>query len=373
MRYNEYGMTGKKLSLIGCGGAKYKRNGLTIEENADLLLYAHSKGINHFDCCRGYAKSEDVVSLALKQLPRNSFYTTTKDQAVFFESKQAFKDNIYKSLDKLGIDYFDFFYIWNLKNIKEYPMCLAPNGQYETLLDLKQEGIIKHILLSSHLTGDESTEIIEDGKIEGILLNMNIMNFPYTIKAAKKAKEKHIGVGAMSPLAGGLIPMHEDKFSFLSHKNSPTYEALKFITNLPFIDFCYLSTSSKEEIDFACNIADIEESLNNEDIQSYQKLIGEGLTDACTGCLYCEDICPSDIPVSAYMQFYNNKHIFNMSDEVMQNKLAFHKNWFMLARKNGFAKDCIGCSKCEAQCPQKLDIVNRMKYLGTLEMSSSNL
>lgn len=367
MKYNKFGQTGIELSVIGLGSSRYNKNWKSIAENADLLLYAHDKGINHFDCCPGYTSSEEVVSIAIKQLPKNSFYTTTKDQVVFFKSKMAFKDKIYNSLENIGVDYFDFFYIWNLKNIEEYQICLKHNGQYESLLELKQEGLIKHILLSSHLTGDESSQIIKDRKIEGILLNMNIMNFPYTIKASISAKQNGMGVGTMSPLAGGLIPMHNEKFSFLSKENTPAYEALKFITNLPSVDFCYLSVKDKNEIDFACNIANIDKPLKDNEIAEYQKLIGEGLTSACTGCSYCDNICSKDIPVSAYMQFYNYKQLFDMPEDEMQSRIVFAKKWFMLARKKGFAKDCIGCGDCEKKCPQKLDIVNRMNYLGKLE------
>lgn len=366
MRYNDYGKTGINLSVIGLGGARYD-NDQSIEENSELLLYAYSKGINHFDCCPGYRCSEEVVGHAIKQLPKNSFYTTTKDQVVFFTSKNDFKDKIKRSLEKIGADYFDFFYIWNLKKIEEYTQCLAPGGQYESLLELKHEGLIKHILLSSHLTGEESSQIIKDGKIEGILLNMNIMNFPYTWEAAVKAKEIGIGVGAMSPLAGGLIPKYAKKFAFLSSENSPTYEALKFITNLPVVDFCYLSINNKHEIDFACDIAEINQPLNDKAVSNMQKLIGDGLNAACTGCHYCDNICPKSIPIPAYMQFYNLKHLYNMPDDIIKKKLAFARDWFMLACRKSDAMQCTQCGRCEKQCPQKIDIPSRMKYLGKME------
>lgn len=48
MRYNDFGNTGIKLSVLGFGGAKF-RNGKSNEENAERVLYAIHKGVNHFD------------------------------------------------------------------------------------------------------------------------------------------------------------------------------------------------------------------------------------------------------------------------------------------------------------------------------------
>ena len=50
------------------------------EENAQLLLYAQSKGINYFDTAPGYCNdmSEDIFGMALKQMSesRSSYYVS---------------------------------------------------------------------------------------------------------------------------------------------------------------------------------------------------------------------------------------------------------------------------------------------------------
>jgi uncharacterized protein len=221
-------------------------------------------------------------------------------------------------LERIGVDKFDFYYIWNMKKPDEYRNCLNPGNQYEALLDLKEEGLIESILLSSHLSGSESIDIIKERKIEGILLNMNIVNFPYTIEAARKAKEMGIGVGVMSPLAGGLIPKNEDKFSFLAEDgNSPTYQALSFITSLPFA-VCYIATNCKEELEMANEVVDNNELLVDEKIDRFRERIGDGLSGVCTSCQYCVDHCPMSIPIPAYMDFYNKKQLYGSNDEQMQ-------------------------------------------------------
>jgi len=89
----------------------------------------------------------------------------------------------------------DFYYFWNVKRKDEYEKAINISQHYEALLEAKVEGLIRHICLSSHLTGQEAIEIMNDEKIEGILLNMNILNFPYTIDAAFHARKIGVGVG----------------------------------------------------------------------------------------------------------------------------------------------------------------------------------
>ena len=37
-----------------------------------------------------------------------------------------------------------------------------------------------------------------------------------------------------------------------------------------------------------------------------------------------------------------------------EEKLPFHKAWFMLAKRKADAKDCIKCGNCEEQCTQRI-------------------
>ena len=257
----------------------------------------------------------------------------------------------------------------NVKRPEEYEQCLSPCHQYDALLELKSDGLISHILLSSHLTGSQTSEIIEDGKIEGVLLNINILNFPNTLAAAKKAKMHNIGVGAMSPLAGGLIPKYESKFSFLANnEKGPIYNALQFVASLPWIDFFYLATNSRKELEIANDVADHASPLGDEEISLYRKIIGEGLPGVCTSCMYCAEACPQSIPVPAYMEFYNNKVLFDFPDEELRRKLDFARKWFMLANRNADATACTGYWQCEEECTQNLDIANRMQFLANIEV-----
>ncbi len=74
-----YGRTGKRISVIGFGGMRFTDPD-NIDASAELVLYAHSKGINYFDTAPYYCKDkgEDIFGVAMKQMAPGSFYDTTK-------------------------------------------------------------------------------------------------------------------------------------------------------------------------------------------------------------------------------------------------------------------------------------------------------
>lgn len=366
MRYKDFGKTGIKLSAFGYGGGRFR--GKSVDEGAELVRYAIECGVNHFDSNFGYVSSQEIFGLAVKGLKRDSFYMSTKNQPLFFKTKQEQLDEIKRSLEIMGLDYFDFYYMWNVKRLDEYERALIAENQFEALLDAKSEGLIRHICLSSHLAAEESIRIIKDGKIEGILLNLNILNFPYTIKAAETAKREGIGVGLMSPLYGGQIPQNEDKLRFLNMKNmTPTDAALRFAAGLWCADYAYIGFRSNEEIDRACEIADMNVSVDESEVSKIREIIGEGLGKACCGCGYCIPHCPKELPIAEYMTYYNLKYLFGASQEEFEKRLDFHKKWFMLAKRRADAKDCIRCGACERECTQHIPVMERIAEIAEIE------
>jgi len=87
--------------------------------------------------------------------------------------------------------------------------------------------LIDHIVFSLHQPGSEIKHILEDGKMEGVLLGINILNFPYCWDGVMAAYQRGCGMVAMNPLFGGAIPTHEKELSFLaSEGETPTEAAL---------------------------------------------------------------------------------------------------------------------------------------------------
>ena len=61
----------------------------------------------------------------------------------------------------------------------QYQLAMKRRGQYEGLMKCKEEGLIGNIVISTHLSGAEIRQIVEKREFEGVLLGVNILNFPY--------------------------------------------------------------------------------------------------------------------------------------------------------------------------------------------------
>jgi uncharacterized protein len=371
MKYQEYGQTGKKVSAVGFGGMQFDTD-KPQAENAELLLYAFEKGINFFDTAPDYCKdqSEDIFGIALQQMSRerDQYYVCSKGMPTMHPTAKKARKAVEKSLKRLGLNRIDFYYVWCIRKMEHYELAMKPGGQYEGLLRCREEGLIDHIVLSTHLQGDQIRDILAQKKVEGILTGINILNFPYRWSGVQAASELGYGVVAMNPLAGGLIPKHEDKFGFLAEDGlTPTQAALRFVIGCPQITVALNGFTTREHIDSACAIAEAQPELDADTIERLRAQLGEEMNSICTGCGYCLKDCPQQIPVASYMQYYNQKALFGKSDEEMIKGLPEQYEWQLLAARQAQAADCNECGQCEAACTQHLPIIERLRELAAWE------
>lgn len=72
----------------------------------------------------------------------------------------------------------------------------------------------------------------------------------------------------------------------------------------------------------------------------------------CTGCAYCSDRCPLDLPIPQYFALYNEA----MRAETASEKEAVLERYQELAAEGKKAGDCLRCGQCEGFCPEHLPV-----------------
>ncbi len=365
MRYTEYGKTGKQVSVVGFGGMRFDRE-RSDEENAELVRYACSRGINFFDTAPGYGKSEDIFGIAFKEMP-GEYFVSTKARPSSCETAEKTRQVVMKSLDRMHVAKIDFFHVWCLQKMEHYEAAMRPGGMYEGLLQCKQEGLIDHIVCSSHLPGHEIKQIVDSGNFEGVLMGVNILNFLYRWDGVEAAVEAGLGVAAMNPLGGGAIPKYERELAFLAGAGeTPTEAALRFVVSCPQIDVALVGFTDRPHVDLACRVADSAEPLAEADMARIRQHLAENMNSVCTACGYCEG-CPQDVPVVSYMQAYNERALLGKTDEEMEKSINSHHDWGVLYGRRAEAAACSRCGQCEEACTQHLDIIDRLGEIAAWE------
>lgn len=73
---------------------------------------------------------------------------------------------------------------------------------------------------------------------------------------------------------------------------------------------------------------------------------------SCTGCAFCSDRCPMDIPIAEYFALYNEV----LKDSSVRTEVVEkYETHFASANK---ASDCLRCGQCEGFCPEHLPITS---------------
>jgi hypothetical protein len=376
MIYKSYGKTGIKVSAVGFGGMRFDTS-RPQADNADLLPYAFDKGITWFDTAPGYCddQSEDIFGLALRQMSvrRGEFYVSTKGMPENFDTAAKAQEAVEKSLKRLQTDYIDFYYVWCIRRWSEYEQAMKPGGQYEGLLKCRQQGKIRHVVISTHLRGPDVRRLLEKNEFEGVLLGVNILNFLYRWEGVQAAGAMGLGVVAMNPLGGGIIPQNEESLAFLAGPGeTPTQAALRFCISCPQITVTLNGFTTRQHVDAACKVADNAKPFTDQDLERIRRHVTGSMDKLCTGCGYCMGCCPVDIPISNFMQYYNEKLLMNKTEDQMLKQLDFHRNWGLLADRGTDAAACVQCGRCEMACTQHLDIVNRLETIAGWEKTLQN-
>ncbi len=361
MIYNKYGSTGIEVSAIGFGGMRFE-NPNDIEASAALLKFAYDKGINYFDTAPGYCndKSEEIYGTAFKEMlktrAKRPFYTTTKS---FQGEPNLVRKDLEKSLKRLGLDYIDFYYFWCIIDIAEYRRR-KKNGVLKEFEKLRDEGLIRHICVSTHLPGPLIGPMLADYPFEGVLLGYSAMNFAYRDEGLDAAAKLKQGVVVMNPLGGGLIPQNPEVFSFVKTREDETIVqgALRFLLNDKRINISLVGFANEPQVKEAIAAVDAFKPIPPKTVEKIRSRIKESFNQLCTGCQYC-DKCPQGIPVPRMMDTYNHKMLTGKDASVID---RFYWHW-SIDLENNYLDKCTRCGICEDACTQRLPIIERLKEM----------
>ena len=352
-------MEQKKRNLVTLGST-----GITVEKNSfgalpiqriskeaaiGLLRKAYAAGVTFYDTARYYTDSEEKVGAAFEGM-RDKIYIATKTGAT---TAEGFWKELHTSLEKLKTDYID---IYQFHNPAFCPKPGDGTGLYEAMLEAKDKGMIRHIVMWKFRPGTETEQKqFLDGlrSLQGVIpqllhsevaVNVGegnydavlVSEFRFCYLATDKDLElvqdcKKAGMGfiAMKALSGGLINNSAAAYAYLAQfdnvlpiwgvqRESELDEFLSYIDNPPV-----LTPALQAVIDH-----------DREELQG----------EFCRGCGYCMP-CPAGIEIN---------NCARMSLMIRRAPSAAQLTDEMQAKMRKI-EECLHCGRCKSKCPYGLD------------------
>lgn len=207
MQYRRFGKTEKHLSVITLGGMRFVHGSedprhelpqATIDECRETVERAFNAGINHIETAWGYGKSETVYGRVLSTelaVPRTNYHLMTKGNPLTADETRK---RVEAQLRDLKSDYIDF-YGWHGINTPDLlQQSCKTGGAVETLLRMKEEGIIRHVGFSTHAPLEVIVRAIETQLFE--FVNLHYYYFDQrNLAAVNMAQANDMGVFIISP------------------------------------------------------------------------------------------------------------------------------------------------------------------------------
>ena len=346
MKYRVNRITGDKVSEIGLGTA-YK-----FDDAADgvrALRLAYEGGINIFDLGAGHADIFPLYGEALFDV-RSSVFYQIHFSATYPEGGYAWSidyDEIARSVElvlkETKSDYIDYGFISCIDEIADWEQFKA-NGVYDRILQMKGEGLVRHVALSSH-TPATAQAILDEIDAELFMFSINpAYDFGAGGDYARgdiderealiaRCEKEGLGISVMKPFSGGQL---------LSADASPFGVAL---SNYQCIQYALDKPAVLTVLPGVQNSAEVESLLAFHDSPSEERdysvlgtLAPADIAGRCVYCNHCKP-CPMGIEIGLVNKYYD---LARIGDDMA----AEHYRTLELN-----ASDCIACGHCDDRCP----------------------
>ena len=221
MVYNEIGKTGMRVSNLSFGASSLGGvfHSIREEEGIRAVHTAVDNGINFIDVSPyyGHMKAETVLGKALKEIPRDKYYLSTKvgrygkDGVNLWDySAKRTLESVYESMERLNVDYIDLINVHDIEfqSRLEGGLQKVVDETLPVLVQLKKEGVVRHVGITD-LQPENLKWVIEhcdDGMVESVLCFCHYCLNDTLLADYLGFFEMHgVGVINASPLSMGLL------------------------------------------------------------------------------------------------------------------------------------------------------------------------
>jgi aryl-alcohol dehydrogenase-like predicted oxidoreductase len=140
-----FGRTGHQSSRTIFGGAALAK---ATPADADRALELVERyGLDHIDTAASYGDSELLIAPWLTGAGRDRFFLATKTGE---RTYRGARDQIRRSLERLGVAYVDLIQLHNLVDPVEWETALGPDGALKAAVEARDAGLARFIGVTGH-------------------------------------------------------------------------------------------------------------------------------------------------------------------------------------------------------------------------------
>ena len=338
---------------------------IDIEQFKQMVDTFIEGGGTYFDTAFVYHEgtSERALKEALvDRYPRDAYTVATKCLAWAAPSAEEAKSNLATSLERLGLDYVDFYLLHNVGG--ERTAKFDAYGMWDFALDAKERGLVKNVGFSMHDGADALEALLTaHPQMDFVQLQVNYLDWDDPVVEARRCMEvaaaHGVPVVVMEPARGGRLVELPQRVADVLREANPDASlaswAYRFCYNLPNVLTVLSGMSTIEQT--RQNVAEFRASApfspeEERALAEAREMLEKLAAVPCTNCRYCVKDCPQGVAIPEIMSLLNL--------ELMTGNRAFAKGLYSWQAVKP-ASECIACGACESMCPQSIDIVRQLE------------
>ena len=406
MTYRVNPTTGDRVSLLGYGMMRLPT--LSDESTADsgdnidqeevnrLVDYAIEHGVNYFDTspayCRGF--SERATGRALKRHPRDKFFIATKlsNFSPATWSREASIAMYRRSFSELQVDYIDYLLLHSIgsNGMEAFDNRYMKNGVLDFLVDERKAGRIRNLGFSYHgdvEVFDTMLKWHDEGryKWDFVQIQMNYVDWRHAKEVNKRNTDaeylynelakRNIPAVIMEPLLGGRLSKVHNHIAETLKEYKPDASvaswAFRFTGSYPGVLTVLSGMKYMEHLQDNLRTYSPLEPLSQQDFDFLERTAQEMLrypTIPCNDCKYCMP-CPYGLDIPGILLHFNkcinegNMPSSSRDEAYVRARRIFLVGYDRSVPRLRQANHCIGCKRCNAHCPQNINIPHEMQRI----------
>lgn len=358
MEYRKLPHGKEQISIIGLGTSSIQAAG--TQEIEDMITYAMEQGVNFFDMASAEAKPFESYGRAIHGM-REKVYFQIHFGANYETGTYGWTtdlDTIKRSvewqLQALQTDYIDFGFIHCIDEAGDLHKA-EKAGVIRYIQDLKEQGVVRHIGLSSH-TPELANLVLDMAILDMLMFSINPgydwHHGDYAIGGAdermdlyRRCEKDGVGISVMKAFSGGqLLDARTSPFK----KALTEYQCMQYALDKPGVLTVLPGIRGKADLKRILSFLDAAPEEKD-----YSVLGSFAPQDAAGVCVYCNHCkpCPAGLDVGLINKYYD----LSAAGDVLA-----RSHYESLEKK---ADSCIGCGHCNSRCPFHVDQAAKMKVI----------